>query len=531
MRNKLLLLIVLVFVIIISCAKKGRPEGGPKDEKAPIMVIAKPPYKTTYFDKKNIKIQFNEYIVLKNLMKQLVVSPPLKYPPIITPQGRPSKYINIKILDTLKANTTYTFNFGNAIQDNNENNKLESFKYVFSTGNYIDSLKLKGNITTAFNKEKLKNINVLLYRLDSAYTDSVVYKKKPNYVTSSLDSTNFEFTNLRAGKYILLALKEASNDYIFNSKTDKIGFYKDTILLPKDTLISTPIRIFRQAQPYRFKRAKEVVKGKIQFGYEGTKETIKVELLSKVPASFKSFSAYEKEKDTLNYWFTPIDQDSLNFIVTNKKNIDTITVRLRKKKIDSFAIASKISRTLLLNDTLFLSTHNPITSFDKTKFSLIDKDTIAVAFKIAKQGINKLAFLFKKTPSMSYKLDVLPKGIIDLYETTNDTLSYQFRTLTVEDYGNIILDVKKKTTYPVIIQLLNNEEVVKTKYIDASQKIVFELLEPKEYKIRAIIDNNNNNVWDTGNFLLKQQPEKVIYFETIFKLRANWDINEVFVVE
>ncbi len=531
MKNKLLFSVVLLSLVVVSCARKGRPEGGPKDEDAPIMMVAKPPYETIHFDKKNIKIEFDEYIVLKDLTKQLVVSPPLKYPPIITPQGTPSKYINIEILDTLRTNTTYTFNFGNAVQDNNENNKLESFKYVFSTGSYIDSLKLKGNISNAFKKEKLKNIGVLLYRLDSTYNDSIVYKQKPNYVTSTLDSSNFEFTNLREGKYLLLALKESSNDYKFNSKTDKIGFFTDTISLPQDTLVLKPIRLFKELQPYKYKKGKEVVKGKIQFGFEGEKDDMKVALLSKTPQEFKSFSQYEKEKDTLNYWFTPIKQDSLNFVVTNTNFIDTVTVRLRKKKIDSLAMSSSISRTLHFNDTLFLESNNPIVVVDKTKFSLVDKDTVNVDFTVNKQATNKLAILFKKTPKMNYKFDVLPKGIIDLYETTNDTLNYQFKTLTVEDYGSIILDVKKETTHPVIIQLLNKDEIVKTKYISSSEKIEFTLLEPKEYTVRAIIDENNNHTWDTGNFLSKKQPEQVIYFETVFKLRANWIQNEEFVIK
>ncbi|WP_338135329.1 Ig-like domain-containing protein [Tenacibaculum finnmarkense] len=532
MKNKLLILVVLASVIIVSCARKGMPEGGSKDEDAPIMMTAKPPYKTIHFDKKNIKIEFDEYVVLKGLSKQLVVSPPLKYPPIITPQGTASKYINIEILDTLKTNTTYTFNFGNAVQDNNENNKLESFKYVFSTGNYIDSLKLKGSVAPAFTQKKLKNISVLLYRLDSTYTDSIIYKQKPNYLSSTLDSTNFEFTNLRKGKYLLLALKEASSDYIFNSKTDEIGFYKDTISLPRDTLVLNPVTLFKEVQPYRFKRGKEVVKGKIQFGYEGKRGNMKIELVSKVPASFKSFSAYEKDKDTLNYWFTPVKQDSLNFIVSNKNNFkDTITVRLRKKQIDSLAILSEVKSVLPLKDTLFLSTNNPITIFDKSKFSLVDKDTIAIPFQVKKQRINKLAILFEKTPSTFYKLAVLPKAIIDVYETSNDTLKYQFKTLTVEDYGSIILEVKKQTKHPVIMQLLDKGEVVKTKYVNSSGKVIFDLLAPKEYTVRAIIDTNKNTIWDTGNFLLKQQPEKVIYFEKAFKLRANWEMNEAFVIE
>ncbi|PKH50093.1 hypothetical protein CXF68_04940 [Tenacibaculum sp. Bg11-29] len=530
-RNKLLFSVVLVFVIIISCARKGRPEGGPKDEDAPIMMVAKPPHETIHFDKKNIKIQFDEYIVLKDLTKQLVVSPPLKYPPIITPQGTPSKYINIKILDTLKTNTTYTFNFGNAVQDNNENNKLESFKYVFSTGNFIDSLKIKGSVANAFDKKKLKSIGVLLYRLDSTYNDSIIYKQKPNYVTSTLDSTNFEFTNLREGKYLLLALKEESKNYLFNSKSDNLGFITDTIYLPKDTLVLNPIRLFKELQPYKFKRGKEVVKGKIQFGFEGEKESMKVKLLSEVPESFKSFYEFEKEKDTLNYWHSPVEKDSLRFIVTNTNFIDTVTVRLRKKKIDSLSMSSNVSRTLHLNDTLFLESNNPIVSIDTSKFSLVDKDTLMVDFKVEKQSINKLAVLFKKTPKMNYKFDVLPKGINDLYETTNDTLAYQFKTLTIEDYGSIILDIKKATKHPVIVELLDKDKVIETKYVLSSKKIAFNLLEPKEYTVRAIIDENNNHTWDTGNFLLRKQPEQVIYFEKNFELRANWEMNEDFIIK
>ncbi|WP_299156451.1 Ig-like domain-containing protein [uncultured Tenacibaculum sp.] len=531
MKNKHTLLVILFAFIMASCARKGRPEGGPKDEDAPIMVTANPPYETIHFDKKNIRIEFDEYVVLKDLSKQLVVSPPLKNPPLITPQGTPSKYINIKILDTLKSNTTYTFNFGNAIQDNNENNKLESFKYVFSTGNYIDSLTLKGNISPSFTKEKLKQIGVLLYKLDSTYNDSIIYKQKPNYVTNTLDSTNFEFTNLREGKYLLLALKQASNNYLFNSKTDKIGFFTDTIYLPKDTAVINPIRIFKELQPYKFKRGKEITKGKILFGFEGEKENMKVDLLSTVPSNFKSFSEYEKDKDTLYYWYTPIKQDSLNFIISNTNFKDTITVRLRKKKIDSLAVSSNVSRVLHLNDTMFLNSNNPIETIDKTKFSLVDKDTIDVAFELKKQGINKLAVLFSKKPKMGYNFKVLPKGVIDLYETTNDSLDYKFNTLTTEEYGSIILDIKKETKYPVIIQLLNRDVVIKTKYISTSEKIEFNLLEPKEYTVRAIIDENNNHKWDTGNFLLRKQPEQVIYFETSFKLRANWIQNETFVIK
>lgn len=524
------LLLLITAVLLAKCARKGRPTGGPKDETAPILVVANPPYESTNFKEDEIKIEFDEYIVLKNLTKQLIVSPPLKNPAVITPQGTPSKYLKIKLLDTLQQNTTYTFNFGNAIQDNNESNKIESFKYVFSTGDYIDSLTVKGTVADALKRKLKKNISVLLYRLDTTYNDSIPLKQKPNYVTNTADSLNFKFTNIKEGKYAIMAIDEETKDYIFNPKKDKIGFLTDTISLPKDSVLTTPITIFKETQPFKFKKGREIVKGKIQFGFTGDKTGMKLKLLSTVPKTYKSFQQFEKEKDTLNYWFTPIKTDSLNFIVSTNNFLDTITVRLRKKKIDSLSVSSSVSGILHLNDTLFFNTNNPITLIDKKQFLLVNKDTVAVPFTLKEEKFNKLALVFNKQPKQKYNLKVLPNAITDLYQTTNDTLQYSFNTKDPEDYGEIILNVQNEAKNPVIIQLLSNNKVLKSEFLTASKKINFKLLELKEYTIRAIIDENNNKIWDTGNFLTKTQPERIVYFSQEIKLRANWIFNETFLI-
>lgn len=520
---------IFLLILLSACAKKGRPEGGPKDENAPILVLAKPAYKTTNFKAKKIRFYFDEYIVLKELNKKLIISPPLKTPPLITPIGTPTKYINIEILDTLKQNTTYTFNFGDAIQDNNENNKIENFKYIFSTGNYIDSLTTKGTVIDALNGKLSKNVNVVLYKLDSTYTDSLFLKQKPIYVTKTQDSLNFNFTNIKKGNYVIMALDEESSDYIFDPRNDKLGFLKDTISLPKDSIITNHLAIFKETQPYKFKRAKQIVNGKIQFGFIGKQENLKTTLLSEVPEDFKSFSQLEKGKDTLNYWHTPVDLDSLNFIVSNKTFSDTLTVKLRKKEIDSLIVSSTIKRTLNLIDTVFLTTNNPIVSFDKTKIDLV-ADSLPVSYKLKKETINKLSLLFKKEPKTNYKLSVLPNAITDLYQVSNDSLNYTFNTKEKEDYSNLSLKIENKTANSLIIQLLENDKIVRTKYINDSKVIEYNLLEPNEYTIRAIIDENNNNLWDTGNFLKKTIPEKIIYYPETIKLRANWTVNEIFTI-
>ena len=531
----LFLSVLLIFVT--NCARTGRPEGGPKDEKAPLFVTSIPPYETVKFNKKEIKINFNEYIVLKDLNSQLVVSPPMKNPLLISPQGSPSEYIKIEILDTLQPNTTYIFNFGNAVQDNNEGNKLENFKYVFSTGTYIDSLKTSGSVKYAKLFEAPKNINILLYRLDSTFNDSIIYKKKPNYITSTLDTTVFKFTNLRKGDYLMLALQESINDYIFNPVTEKIGFSMDTIQFPRDSVIEKPIILFKEEQPYQFKRAKEISKGKIEFGFEGDAKNMQIKVLSKVPDDFKSVSKFEIDKDTLNFWYTPFEADSLNFAVSNNNFIDTLTVRLRKNKIDSLIINSSISNILNFRDTLFLNSNNPITKIDTSKISLFDKDTIAVKYTtLPSEKENTIGIIFDKEPKQKYSFTAFPDAFNDLFLNKNDTLKYRFITKEFEDYGRITMNVSNVNSKNLIIELLTGTKknvVVQRNFLTTSESIVFNLLEPKKYTIRIIIDENKNNKWDTGNYLKRQLPEIILYHKEINNadLRANFFLEENFIVE
>ena len=520
------LFLLLSIALTSSCARTGRPDGGPKDELAPLFVTSNPPYKTINFSKKEVKLEFNEFIKLKNLNKQLVVSPPLKNPLIVTPQGTASKFLKIEILDTLALNTTYIFNFGNAIEDNNESNKLEGFKYVFSTGAYIDSLETSGNVANALINKKPEKTNILLYLIDSTFTDSIIYKQKPNYVTTALDTTKFNFTNLKKGKYLLLALEENLSDYIFNPKDDKIGFYPKTISLPKDSIIIEPIKLFKETQTYRFRRAKEVSKGKIEFGYEGDIKDLKVVLISKVPDSFRSVSRFEIDKDTLNYWHTPIAVDSLNFTISNDIFLDTVTVKFRKNKLDSLTLKPSTLGTLHLRDTFFIKSNNPIIRIDTSKIVFIDKDTIRVKYShYSSIKENKIGFIFEKNQKEKYSIKALPGSFTDLYNIKNDTLNYNFKTIELEDYGKITLSVINTDSKNLIIDLLSGKEsnkIIERRIINTSETLVFNLLEPNKYKVRATIDTNNNKKWDTGNYLLKIQPEEVLYFKEELKVRANY---------
>ena len=219
MNRKLFNFILFIVVItsVVRCAKKGMPEGGPIDEEPPRFIRANPENYTTNFDAKEISILFNEFIKLENPQQQIIISPPMDPKPNILPLGQARKDVKIEITDTLRENTTYAINFGKSIVDNNEGNPYPYFKYVFSTGDYIDSLEVSGFIEDAYLKETPEFVSIFLYEMDSTYTDSVVYNEIPRYVAYTRDSSvNFDLENLKAGKYQMVAILDDNANYKFN---------------------------------------------------------------------------------------------------------------------------------------------------------------------------------------------------------------------------------------------------------------------------------------------------------------------------
>ena len=533
MRNSLIkvLLLLLIVSVFFDCARRGTPTGGSKDTIPPVLIKAIPVIESVNFKGDKIKIYFDEYVKLKDANKNLVISPPQKTDPIITPVGTASKFISIKILDTLDANTTYSFNFGNSIVDNNEENKLENFKYVFSTGTYIDSLNVSGEVTDPMVKKSVKGIDVMLYEYNASFTDSIIYKQKPRYIANTLDSTLFEITNLRAGKYLLIAIKDANNNKIYNPEIDKIGFVKDTITLPTDKKYN--FTIFKEIPKLKVFRPKEINKGHLIFGFEGDAKDLNIEMLSQKPDNFKSEIVFEKEKDTANYWYTPFEADSLNFLVSKNNYSENLTVKIRSSKIDSLKVTQSATGLLHLIDTFSIATNTPIVNFNRSMIKITDKDSTVIDFKeTLSKSKTKLYLDFEKKYNTDYNFELLPKTITDIFGISNDSLSFKLKTKSPEDYGIINIDLVSSKNSAYIVELLNEKDVlIRLVKIDKPKKVSFNLLPPGNYGVRITIDENNNGVWDTGSFLNRRQPEVVKYFDKKIELRANWDVNESFVLD
>ncbi|MCB0375436.1 MAG: Ig-like domain-containing protein [Sinomicrobium sp.] len=514
----------------VNCAKRGSPTGGDKDTTPPEIVKADPPNNSVNFDKKRIRIYFNEYVVLKDVQKQLIISPPLKQHPEITPQGSASKFIDIKISDTLAPNTTYVFNFGQSITDNNEGNPYHFFSYVFSTGSYIDSLSVSGTVKDALKRNTDDFVSVMLYRVDSTFTDSVIYKKPPTYITSTLDSaTTFTLTNLRAGTYMLAAMKDMDNNYVFNRKTDKIAFKKEFIEVPTDSVYE--LKLFGETPDYRAAKPVQASGNRIIFGYEGAADSISIALLSPAPEDFKYRIVKDREKDSLYYWFSDIKADSLLFGVAHKKQVDTFSVKMKAPAKDTLTLEAASRGNLSLKDPFVINANIPLVSVNGSNMKLINKDSAAVAFTAILDSVkNHCRIVWNVQPNERYKLELLPGAITDFFGHVNDTLRYSLTTKSLADYGNVRITLRNAEDFPVLVQLVTETDAVADEIYAPEPREVFDFrnLDPAKYYIRVIFDTNKNGKWDPGNYLQKKQPERVSYYPAAIDVRANWELEQVF---
>jgi uncharacterized protein (DUF2141 family) len=518
---------LVIGIALINCANRGTPDGGPKDETPPTIVKSIPENYSTNFKGDEIRIYFNEYIKIKDLTKQLIISPPMKTQPNVTPLGGASKYIKITLYDTLQPNTTYAFNFGNSITDNNEGNPYPYYRYVFSTGDYLDSLSVNGNIVDAKNKEPETFVNVALYEVDSAFTDSIIYKETPKYITNTLDSlTTFSIENLKPGKYLLMALKDGNGDNKFQQKTDQIGFHKNFIEVPTDS--SYTLKLFKEELDYTATRPRLISGNKIAFGYEGDYENMKIEVQSETPEDFEYRITKDPKADTLNYWYKPkLEVDSLIFKVSKNDFEKDFTVKIRDQERDSIAIEASPSGTIGYNEDFKIIGKTPFVKFDSSKVTMMDKDSTMVSFTSVFDSIRNIyAVSFDKTEDNNYKIQVLPEAFEDFFGDVNrDTLNYNLRTRKSSDFGYARFTLVN-ATYPLIIQLTNNSgEVQVEKYVEEAGTIDFLNLSAGMYSIRVIHDANGNQKFDSGNYLKKTQPERVSHVQEI-EIRADWGITE-----
>lgn len=221
MRPSRILPFLPLVLFAAACASIGNPDGGRYDEEPPVVVSCSPADKATGVDKKKISILFNEFIKLENAYEKVVISPPQIEAANVRADG---KRVKVDLFDSLRANTTYTIDFSDAIEDNNEGNPMGHYTYSFSTGDVIDTMEVSGTVLNAADLEPIKGMMVGLYPADSTFSDTLFTTTPLSRVSRTNGSGRFTIKGVKPGRYRAFALLDADGNYIFNQKSEQIAW-------------------------------------------------------------------------------------------------------------------------------------------------------------------------------------------------------------------------------------------------------------------------------------------------------------------
>lgn len=522
---------VIITMVISSCAIQVVPTGGERDTKPPVAKDYSPQNYSVNVTAREIKINFDELIVLKDVSKELIVSPLMDKPPEVTSSKRT---VIIKLPDSLQTNTTYTLNFGKAITDLHEGNAYENFQYVFSTGSVLDSLKLSGNLFFANNLKTEEGLLALLYH---SQNDSVVFKSKPDYYAITDKSGNFTIKNISPGTYRLFGIKDLNANYKFDKGDEEIGFVAAAVLLPADSNYS--IKLFKETDiKPRLVTARKEAQGRVAIGLSAPALQFDFQLLDTKLSKEKLFLFKNTTKDVFTIFYNDTVTDSLNAVIKNGiEIIDTIRIVINSKskislgryQASDFNISHNAAdNSIDLGDSLTLAFLTPVKLFDQTKI-LLYKDSVlqpAVNFSAVDSQKFQYKLNLKLLPQHQYYL-IIPQGAItNILDHKNDTVVMAWQTRSEREYGTLAVSFDSKANMiGNIIQVVNNDDIpIFQKQIDSKPAVLFENMLPGKYRIKVISDKNKNGVFDTGKYFLKTQPEDVFYHREEIQIRANWDV-------
>jgi hypothetical protein len=544
--NKFLKIAVSIFLILIfsKCAQVGPLKGGERDVNPPKLINAVPINKSLNFNTNKIVLNFNEFVQVKDIANQLIVSPKLKTEPDIVTDG---KKIIIKLnKEDLILNTTYRFYFGKAIADMHEVNVLENFDYVFSTGNFIDTLKLKGTVVEEFNSKPVADMLIGLYTVTTALNDSICYTTTPNYACRTNANGEFTFENLPYNKYKVIAFTDKNKNYLYDGELDKIAFRDSTLILQSDTTIK--LRAFNEEPNKTFIK-------KISSPYYGysyiifnKRSKIKLSPLSAEHVQNLYFPLNTTERDTVEVFYKSLKdtfQLACNNLIT--KQIDTLSITVPKQNMSLKKIQppkfNLIENKLPLNNSLELTFFTLMDTIktNTSKFKLTSKEDSTInQIPLKCLWINpyKLLLQTKLKEGSNYKLQIDSSALFSESKLYNDSIAINFKTESKIDFGKLTLKLllNKKQNYT--IQLINDKEkVVREKFIELSLAssnaitIDFTDIPPANYQVKLIYDNDENQKWTTGNYLLKHQPEKILLHSKVIKVVSDWELEEEIIIK
>lgn len=535
MKNAPFIFIVGIILFIYACASQSPLSGGERDVVPPKLVKAVPRNSSTRIVPKQIDFEFDEFIQVKSLNQKLIVSPPLKYMPELKQKA---KGFSLVIKDTLKPNTTYNFYFGDAIQDLNENNPLNDFNYVFSTGEQLDSLQLTGKVIDALTLKPENNFLVMLY---ADTTDSVPFKIKPDYITRTNSNGLFQFNYLKNNTYKIIGISDKNNNYMFDASNEKIAFQTNTITLniKNDSIILFSFLEDRTKQYIKKTERKLPYRSDIIFNTVSNQKTIilstdinildycvttnndtlivffndSLQYLNEILALKISYFRYDSLRNSI------MVDDTVNLKWSGKENYKpTTSTNLQWNIKNNSKINSKQILSILFDEPVVM---------DNSSIVIIDSAKKQIPFVLFKDSINCLKWNIKAmlADGKFYRILLNSASVKCPYghSLKNDTLD--FETMQPEDFASLKLNIKLPNIENFILELMDEKNnIIKTWCINSDTNLFVERLIPGKYTLKAIADSNKNGKWDNGYYILRLQPEKIYNYHQTIQLRANWDL-------
>ncbi len=518
-----------LLLALAGCAIMSSPEGGPKDAVPPQILNTTPPNKSVNFTSTTIEIDFDEYIELSDFNNQFYASPPLKKR--IT-QKLKGKTLILTLNETLLPNTTYTFNFGNSISDITEKNSQTDFKYVFSTGPYLDSLAIGGNVVDAYTGLPEAGVLALLYQANLA--DSTLLKTKPSYYAVTDKEGNFNIENLALDTFQLFAVKDLNFDLVYNHGAEKYGFLAAPIISGSPT--KPVIRIFNERGGLKLMDTKQKEYGVLLLGFTKKPDSVSVfitgsEILPTVAT--ENYIESDQNGDTLFYWYNPKQYPAdANFLFLNVEAdtlvADSVRVLLKKLPQPTLVFSFKTPGKIAPKGPLVLESNIPITNFSTDSFSLLRGEE-KIPFQLNQLDKRHFSLNFERTYGQTQSL-ILKKGALtDFFGATNDSLLLNTTVANEEELAILIIKITAADSKNKILQLVDLKTKKTVEERPFTNKLEFTLRDanPASYGIRVIWDDNNNGLWDAGAFFGRVQAENVMYYPKPIELRANWELETV----
>lgn len=577
--------IIIAAAVMYSCANIGNPSGGPIDKTPPIFMRSNPTPNAVNVKDRKIEIFFDEIVSLKDPSTKIIVSPAQTEMPRMSALGRK---VTVELVDSLLPNTTYTIDFSNSIQDNNEGNAIDNFAFAFSTGSVIDSMRVSGYVLDSRTLEPMQSVVV---GLQSNLADSAFHKEKLQRVALTNDRGQFTIRNVSPGSYHIFALKDLDRDYKFGNPTEDIAFL-DSIIVPSigsreaaDTVyndlneIDTIMRATRPAyfpndillSMFNEDRKSQYLANnlrvdstRISLTFAAASDTLpSLSIVGRndVPDQWYTLER-SQTNDTLTYWIRPphlVSADTLMVATTYLRTdtasnlswgTDTLKFTFQRQKAkkkkkneetDSLEQIRFMELLPLANGTqevyapLLLQTGTPIERYSREAFHLqrkLQNDTTfypaeikSIALRDSTLSRRDLMLKVDWEPGAAYTLAVDSLAMTDIYGLQTKPLKVDFNVRKMEEYGNIVFNIPAVRDSAIVELLDGTEKIVLRAPVKSHRAELLNLL-PGKYYARLFIDRNGNGKYDTGNYDMHLQPEETVYYPGAINLKKNWDVEQ-----